>query len=61
MKKKNEKFISIKDASKLLGIDPQVLRIGLQKEKFPFGWAIPNDNGRFTYYIPRKLLKDYIG
>lgn len=60
-KKKSDKFLSVSETAKYLGMDKQVLRIGLQRDKFPFGWAIKNENGRFTYYISKKLLKDYIG
>lgn len=60
-KKKSDKFLTVIETAKYLGMDPQVLRVGLQRDKFPFGWAVENENGRFTYYIPKKLVKDYIG
>ncbi len=59
-KKKKEKFLTIAETAKYTGIDPNVLRNGLQKDKFPFGWAIQNENGRWTYYIPKKLLESYV-
>jgi hypothetical protein len=42
--------LSVKEASSLMGVSEQFLRIGLQQDKFPFGYAVKN-KGRWTYYI----------
>jgi len=53
--------VTIQEASRLLGIPQQCLRIGLQQERFPFGHAIRTSERRYTYYINRKRLEMYLG
>lgn len=54
--------ISVADASKMLGIAPQCLRILLQKELIPVGTAIPNTKGSgYRYYIYSNKLNDFLG
>jgi hypothetical protein len=52
--------MTIKQASALLGVSEQFLRIGLQQGKFPFGTAVKTSS-RWTYYINSTLLLKYIG
>lgn len=42
--------LSIQKASELMGVSQQFLRIGLQKNSFPFGYAVKN-KGKWCYYI----------
>lgn len=51
---------STKEAAKILGISDQALRIGLQRNLFPFGRAIETKPGRFTYWISQERLIKYI-
>ena len=53
--------VTIKEAAARLGIPEQCLRIGLQQDKFPFGHAIKTTERRYTYYINRSRLYEYIG
>ncbi len=45
-----ENRLTVKEASELMGVSEQFLRIGLQQDKFPFGYAVKN-KGRWCYYI----------
>jgi hypothetical protein len=49
--------LSVQEASELMGVSQQFLRIGLQQSKFPFGYAIKN-KGKWCYYIsPSKFTE----
>ena len=49
--------LTVKEASVLMGVSEQFLRVGLQQDKFPFGYAVKN-KGRWTYYIsPTKFTE----
>lgn len=52
--------IPIAEASKILDISPQMLRIGLQRGLFPFGVAIQGKSKSYRYYINGKALEKYI-
>ncbi len=52
--------ISVKEASGLLGIREQALRIALQQGRFPFGTAIETKSGRYMYYINAERLNKYL-
>ena len=41
------------------GLSPQTLRLGLQRNQFPFGTAIKTSS-KYTYVIYDKKLKEYI-
>lgn len=51
--------VSVKDAAKTLGVSEQFIRIGLQRNILPIGWAVRMSD-RFTYYISKKKLDEYI-
>lgn len=51
--------VSVKDAAKMLGVSEQFIRIGLQRNILPIGCAVRMSD-RFTYYISRKKLNEYI-
>lgn len=48
-------------AAKLMGKSKQFLRVGLQQDKFPFGYAVKIGGNRFTYYISPKKFTEYTG
>lgn len=56
------KYISVKEAAKIMGKSEQFIRVGLQRETLPFGIAqiMPKSN-RYTYYISPKLFYDFVG
>ncbi len=54
--------ISVDEASKMLGIAPQGLRVGLQRGVYPFGQAIPSVTGNgYRYIISRIKFFEYLG
>lgn len=53
--------VTIQEAAKMLDIPEQCLRIGLQQDRFPFGHAIKSSERRYTYYINRRRLLEYLG
>ena len=54
--------ISVVDASKMLGIAPQCLRILLQKNLIPVGTAIPNTKGSgYRYFIYSNKVNEFLG
>ena len=48
------------EAAKMLGMNPQLLRLGLQQERFPFGTAIQTSKRRWSYYINRQKFFEYL-
>ncbi len=54
--------LSVKETAHFLGINPSRVRIGIQRNIYPFGVAIPSKNGiNFSYYIPKKEVEEYLG
>lgn len=51
--------VTIEEAANLLGINQQGLRECLKQGKFPFGTAVKRT--RWSYYINRQRLYEYIG
>lgn len=56
------KYISIKEAAKIMGKSEQFVRVGLQIGTLSFGIAqiMPNSS-KYTYYISPKLFYDFVG
>ncbi|MEC5422360.1 hypothetical protein QGM71_02500 [Virgibacillus sp. C22-A2] len=52
--------IKIKEAARILGKSEQFIRIGLQRNIFPFGYAVKMSSV-WTYHISPKKLNDYVG
>lgn len=53
--------LSITEASKLMGVSAQFLRIGLQKGILPFGYAVQISSDRFTYFISKQKFQEHTG
>lgn len=51
--------ISVAEAARRLGKSQQYIRVGLQKQRLPFGTAVLVK--RWSYHISPKLLDEYIG
>lgn len=56
----SEASISPENAARILNKSVQFIRIGLQKERLPFGTAVLIDK-QWSYHISPKLLAEYIG
>lgn len=52
------KSLTITEAADLMGIPPQLLRMGLQQGRFPFGVAVKMK--RWAYYINADRLFAYL-
>lgn len=52
--------LSVKDAAKLMGKTEQFVRIGLQRNILPFGWAVPMGK-EWSYFISRSKFEEFTG
>lgn len=52
------KSLTITEAADLMGIPPQLLRMGLQQGRFPFGVAVKMK--RWVYYINTERFYRYL-
>ena len=48
------------EAAEMLGMNPQLLRLGLQQDRFPFGVAIQTSKRRWSYYVNRRKFFEYL-
>ena len=53
--------MTIEEASRLMGVSRQFIRVGLQKGILPFGYAVQVSAGRFTYFISRQKFFEHTG
>lgn len=55
--------IKVADAAKMLGVNPQFIRVGLQRGVFDFGAAFKTDdkNRSYSYVIYPEKLKEHVG
>ena len=51
--------ITLPDAAEQMGVPPQLLRVGLQQNVFPFGVAIKMKK-RYAYYINERQFKEWL-
>lgn len=51
--------LTVKEASDLMGVSQQFVRVGLQKGILPFGWAVKISGGRYAYNIPVALFEKH--
>ena len=56
-----ENNMTIAEASELMGVSRQFVRVGLQKGILPFGYAVRVSAGRYTYFISRQKFSEYTG
>lgn len=52
--------MSVDDAAKLLNASPQFIRIGLQQNCFPWGYAVKTSS-HYTYFIIPNKFEEYTG
>lgn len=53
--------MTVAEASELMGVSRQFVRVGLQKGIFPFGYAVQVSSDRFTYFISRQKFLEHTG
>lgn len=56
-----ENKLTIEEASKLMGVSKQFIRVGLQQGILPFGYAVQISKGRYTYYISKQKFLEHTG
>ena len=52
--------LTVKEAAELMGINPQSLRIAIQKGKFPFGFGVETSS-QYTYWISTFDVLKHLG
>lgn len=52
--------MSVSKVAELMGVSEQFIRIGLQRDVFPFGYAVKM-SGKWTYYISPKKFEECTG
>ena len=50
----------VTEATKKMGINPQTLILGLRQQLFLFGEAIKTSENRYTCYVNRNGLEQYL-
>lgn len=55
------KKVSVEAAAKALGKSEQFIRVSLQRDKAPFGFAVLMPSGKWSYHISPKKFAEYIG
>ena len=53
--------MTVAEASRLMGVSRQFIRVGLQKGILPFGYAVQVSAERFTYFISREKFLEHTG
>ena len=54
-------MLTVIEASKILGVSPQFIRLGLQQERLPIGTAVKSSDNRLVYDVRKHLVKAYMG
>lgn len=52
--------VTVKEAAYLMGVSEQFVRIALQRDLLPIGCAIQLTSNKWTYYISRTKLENYL-
>ena len=55
------KNLSVEVAARYMGVNPQFVRVGLQKGLLNFGTAVQIGGGRYTYYISPVKFCEFTG
>lgn len=54
--------LTVQETAKLLGMNPQGVRVQIQRGILPFGQAVPSVTGEgFRYIIPAAKVYEYLG
>lgn len=56
-----EHSLTVEEASKLMGVSRQFVRVGLQKGVLPFGYAVKVSSNRWTYFISKEKFLEHTG
>lgn len=53
--------VSVAEAASLMGVSQQFVRVALQRGILPIGCAVQITAKKYTYFISRAKLMEYIG
>ncbi len=53
--------LTVSEVAKIMGYQPQFLRLSLQQGLFDFGVAVKTSSNRYTYYINANKFYKYMG
>lgn len=53
--------LTVQETSKLMGVSPQYVRVGLQKGILPFGYAVQVSRKNYTYFISKQKFVEHTG
>ena len=53
--------MSVQEAAKLMGKSQDFIRVGLQRNILPFGYAVKVGKQRFSYFISREKFAESTG
>lgn len=54
-------YLTVAEASELMGVSRQFIRVGLQKGILPFGYAVQISRKHYTYFISRQKFIEHTG
>lgn len=57
----NEATMTVQEASALMGKSQSFIRIGLQRNILPFGYAVKTGKDRYSYFISREKFTQATG
>lgn len=57
----NKYAMTVQEASRLMGKSQDFIRIGLQRNLLPFGYAVKTGKERYSYFISREKFIEATG
>ena len=61
MSEPNKEKLSVQEAARLMGKSEMFIRIGLQRNILPFGYAVKTGKERWSYFISREKFREATG
>jgi hypothetical protein len=61
MSEPNKEKLTVQEAARLMGKSEMFVRIGLQRNILPFGYAVKTGKERWSYFISREKFREATG
>lgn len=61
MSEPNTEKLTVQEAARLMGKSEMFIRIGLQRNILPFGYAVKTGKERWSYFISREKFREATG
>lgn len=61
MSEPNKEKLTVQEAARLMGKSEMFIRIGLQRNILPFGYAVKTGKERWSYFISREKFRETTG